>query len=149
MADPIVSIKNVIKNNWVAANTSDVTPAWSTGWYDTTKQSPQISFSDEEEATLSDGPTGVIGISSGGSPSQYWLGSVAVNCWATRDDSAINPKLLISQFRKEIKRIVRANFEAITDLDFITWMGGHEDTETDKKPVVYRYAGVVGYGYLD
>lgn len=149
MADPKTGIKDEIKDEWDSDNTSGITPSFSTGWYDVKKASPQVTFTDEEEATLSAGPTGILGMVTGGTPSQYWLGSIAVNCWATRDDTAVNPKKLISQFVKEIKRIVKAHYDDVEDLDFITWMGGHERVETDKKPVVYGYAGVVAFGYLD
>ena len=149
MADPKVGIKDEIKDNWTAANTSSVTPSFSTGWYDVKNASPQVTITDAEEASLSSGPTGVFGMAAGGVPAQYWIGSVAVNCWVTREDTAVNPKLLINQFVTELKRIIRANYDDVTGLDFITWMGGHEIVETDKKPVVYRYEAEVRYGYMD
>ena len=149
MADAKLGIKNVLKDNWVAANTSSVTPSFSTGWYSYTNTSPQISITDPEEAAISSGPTGYFGISSGGNPAQYWIGSVAVNCWATREGTSINPKLLVNQFKTEAKRIIRANYDDISGLDFIVWRGGFERVESDKKPVVYRYAAEVGFGYLE
>jgi len=149
MADPKTGIKDVIKDGWDDDNTESITPSFSTGWYSVKNASPQVTITDEEEATLSDGPTGILGIATGGVPAQYWVGSVAVNCWVTREDTDVNPKKLIDLFKKEIKRLIRAHYDDVTDLDFITWMGGHEIVESDKKPVVYRYAGVVAFGYLD
>ena len=149
MADPVMGIKNVLKDNWDADNTSSVTPSFSTGWYDYKTTSPQITITDPEENALSSGPTGYFGITTGGVPAQYWLGSVDINVWLTREGQAINPKLLRSQFVAEIKRLIRANYDDVTDLDSIVWRGGHGSVEADKKPAVYRYAGTVGFGYLD
>ena len=149
MADPVTGIKNILKTNWVPANTSSVTPSFSTGWYDYKNASPQISITDPEEGAVSSGPTGYFGIAIAGAPAQYWLGSVDVNVWLTREGQAINPKLLRDQFVAEIKRLIRANYDEVTDLDFIVWRGGFSRVEADKKPAVYRYAGTVGYGYLD
>ena len=142
-----MGIKDVVKDNWTAANTSSITPAFSTGWYDVKNVSPQITFTDPEEAAQSSGPTGYFGMANG-TPSQYWIGSIDVNIWVTREDTAVNPKKLVHEFKEEVKRLIRAKYDDVTGLDFIVWRGGHSTVETDKSPVVYRYAGEVGYGYM-
>ena len=149
MADPKIGIADLLIANWVPANTSGVTPSIGTGWYDYKNTTPQVTVTDPEEESISTGPTGYFGLAASGAPAQYWLGSVAVNCWATREDSDVNPKQIVNQFKEECKRIIRANYDDVTGFDFIVWRGGFERVETDKKPVVYRYVGETGFGYLE
>ena len=149
MAYTKLDVKDLFKDNWLPANTSSVTPSFCTGWYNFKNEDPQVTVTDSEETPVSTGRTGYFGLSTGGVPVQYWDGSIAINCWVTREGTTVNPKLLIEQFVKEIKRIVRANYDNVTGLDYIAWQGGFDRVEKDKTPVVFRYVGQVGLGYLE
>ena len=110
---------------------------------------PQVTVTGLSEVVEGGGGSGYTGIGSDGTPSQLWRGTVQLDLWTTREATAINPKQLIFEFKEEVKRIVKANYEAITDLNFIVLRGGGEIVETGSSPVVYRLSGEVGYSYLD
>lgn len=149
MVDPKLSIKDLIRDNWIAANTSNITPSIHTGWYDYDSKHPQITVTTPSETVIGGGTSGYSGMGSDGTPSQMWDGYVMLDIWTTREATAINPKQLIFEMRKEVARIVKANYEAITDLNYIAWKGGGEIVETDQSPVVFRWTGEIGYSYLD
>lgn len=149
MNDPKVTIKDLIKNNWNSVNTSGITPNIHTGWYDVKANTPQVTVTDTSEVIEAGGVTGYTGMSSNGTPAQLWVGSASVNCWVTRDAVSVNPKQFLFEMREEIKRIIRANYDQAVDLDYLSWKGGSELVDTGISPVVYRFAGEVGYAYLD
>lgn len=149
MDDPKLSIKNLIKDNWDSDNTSNVTPNIHTGWYDAKSNRPQVTFTDPSEAVIAGGVSGYTGMTSGGTPTQQWDGSVSVNFWVTREAVSVNPKAFLFEMRREVQRIVKANYDAISDLHCIAWKGGMEMPDTDQSPVVYRWIGEVGYAYMD
>ena len=148
MDSPKLGLKNLLKSKWTAANTAGVTPSIGTGWYDYKSTTPVVTITGDDEVAQSTGATGYFGLATGGVPAQYWVGSIEVNCWATREDGATNPKQLCHLMKEEIKRIIRANYDQISDIDWIVWRGGFERVEADKTPAVFRYAGETGYGYL-
>jgi len=149
MDDPKLSIKNLIKDNWDAGNVSDVTPVIHCGWFDTKASTPQITITDTSEVVEAGGVSGYTGMTSSGTPAQLWVGSASVNCWVTREAVSVNPKQLLFEMREELKRIIQANYDEISDLHFIAWKGGMELVDTAQSPVVYRWVGEVGYAYLD
>lgn len=149
MNDPKMSIKDLLKDNWEATNTSGVTPNIHTGWYDLKSNTPQVTVTNSSEVAVSGGVTGYFGIATNGAPAQYWEGSMMVDCWTTREASSVNPKQLTFEFKEEIKRIIQANYGVVTDLDWIAWLGGPELVDDKQSPVVYRLAGTVRYGFLD
>jgi len=151
MTAPKVGIKNLVKAGWLVANTSDVLPSFSTGWYDRKNVSPQVTFTDPILTPVSGGQTGFFGMKSNGTPSKYWDGSVKVNLWVTREaleTAGVNPKQYIYAMRVEIARILLAGYGSVSGLDYVSWMGGFEKVEAAEKPVVYRFIGEVGFGYL-
>ena len=151
MNAPKISIKNLVKNGWVPANTSSVTPSFSTGWYDRKSVSPQVTFTDPILTPVSGGQTGFFGMKSNGTPSKYWDGTIAVNLWVTREaleTEAVNPKQYIYEMREEIDRILQAGYGSVSGLDYVSWLGGFEKVDAEEKPVVYRFVGTVGFGYL-
>ena len=149
MTDPKIGIKDIIKDNWVASNTSSVTPAFSTGWYNAESKMPQVTITDSEDTTLSKGETRYFGIATNGAPAQYWVGTVSINCWSTREANAVNPKKLIYEMKEEVKRIIKANYGDVSGLDYIAWHGSFERVDDTVKPVVFRQVGECGYGFLD
>lgn len=149
MIDPKISIRDVIKDNWVAANVSDITPSISTGWYDQKSSLPQVTVTNPSEVVEGGGASGYSGMGSDGTPSQLWNGFVMLDIWATRESTEINPKQLVFEMRKEVARIVKLKYEDVTDLGHIVWRGGGEIVGTGSKPVVFRWSGEIGYSYLD
>jgi len=149
MNDPKLAIKNLIRDSWEPANTSNVTPNIHTGWVDAKSTLIQVTVTESSEVSQSGGITGYIGIAVNGAPAQLWVGSVNVNCWLTRDKTSVNPKQLLFQMKEELRRIVKENYESISDLQWISWRGGMEMVDDTQSPVVYRWAGEIGYAYLD
>ena len=149
MDSPKLGLKNLLKAEWTAANTATITPSFSTGWYDYKTATPVVTITGDEEVSQSSGVTGYFGLATNGVPAQYWVGSIAVNCWVTRVDGAVNPKQMCHLLKEEIKRIIRANYDQISDIDWIVWRGGFERVEADNSPAVFRYVGEVGYGYME
>ena len=149
MNDPTTSIMNLIEDNWDDDNTGSITPVFSTGWYDSNAVRPQITFTDSSEAPQSAGIAPFFGIVTNGSPSQYIVESLACNIWVTRDSVSINPKTARYQMKQEVRRILKAKYDTISDLDYVGWQGGNGVVETTMKPVVFRFIGEIGYAYLD
>ena len=149
MTDPKVSIRNLLKTNWVAANVSSITPNCHTGWYDTKSNLPQITVTDTSEVVEAGGIAGYTGIATNGTPAKLWVGTASVNLWVTREAVSINPKQCLFEMRKEIERIIKAGYADVSDLDYLSWKGGFEQVEADQSPVVYRWVGEIGYAYLD
>lgn len=154
MNDPKTSIKNLLKDNWVASHTSAVTPHVHTGWYDSKSNLIQVTITNPSEGPVDGGQTGYFGLSASGTPAQEWVGYVVFNCWVTKPAISalgltVNPKKLAFEIREEAKRIVKANYEEISDLQWISWRGGDEVVDDSQSPVVFRWVGEIGYGYLD
>jgi len=149
MNDPKVSIRNLIKGNWDAEYTSSITPVIHLGWYDSKPNMPQVTITDTSEVVEAGGISGYTGMTSSGTPAQLWVGTASVNLWVTRDAVSVNPKQFLFEMREEVKRIIRAKYDDISDLHFIVWRGGTEMVDVSQSPVVYRFAGEVGYAYLD
>jgi len=51
---------------------------------------------------------------------------------------SVNPKEWVYQASKEVKRIIEENTFSDSDLDFISWTGYEDATETRLKPVLFR-----------
>ena len=149
MDDPKLSIRNLIKDNWNSVNTSGVTPVIHCGWYDTKANMPQITITDTSEVVEAGGISGYTGMTSNGTPAQLWVGTASVNLWVTREAVSVNPKQFLFEMREEVKRIIQAGYDDISDLHFIAWRGGTEMVDVNQSPVVYRFAGEVGYAFLD
>lgn len=148
MQDPKLTLKLLLADKWVAANTSDVTPTIHTGWYDQKASHPQVTVTNADEGVLAGGDTGYSGIKADGSgPTKLMRGTVDVNCWSTRDAASINPKQLVFEFSEEVKRIVLANVTGATDLIWISWLGRLDQPDPDVTPTVFRYLCQVAYGY--
>lgn len=149
MNDPKNSIMDLLSTYWTTANTSSITPTFSTGWYDSGPNRPMVTFTDPSEVPQSEGPAPFFGISTNGTPAQMFICSLACNIWVTRDSVNINPKQCVYELKQEIKRILKAKCTTVSDLLYIGWMGGYEVVDTTMKPAVFRYIGEVGYAYLD
>jgi len=149
MNDPKISIMDLLSTYWTAANTSSITPTFSTGWYDSKSVRPQITITDPSEVPQSSGQAPFLGITTNGTPSQLFVCSLACNVWVTRESVNINPKKCVFELKQEIKRILKAKYATVSDLDFVGWRGGYEVVDTSQVPPVFRFIGEVGYAYLD
>ena len=148
MNDPVMSLKSLLEDNWVPANTSSITPDISTGWYDLAAKRPVVTLTDPVDTPVSNGQVKFFGIVQNGSPNQYMMSTLALNVWVTRTTATMNPKQLRFEFVQEIQRILLAKFEDITDLDFVAWGGGFGQVDSKTKPPTFRYIAEVQYGYL-
>lgn len=147
MSDPKLEIRDLLKNNWTAANTSSVTPDFSTGWWDDNNDLPQVTVTSDDEAPLGGGETGQTHLNSNNE--QLLSGAVDINVWANRDSSDVNPKKLTYECKDEVRRIVQANKEAITGFNYIGWNGFIDRTDTKTTPVTYRKLCEVVYGRIE
>jgi hypothetical protein len=149
MNDPVISIKDLVKDNWTAANTSGVTPYCHTGWWDTKSNHVQITFTDPSKVVVAGGAAHFTGMTSSGVPAKLWDCTLTVNIWITRESAGKEPKQLRFEMEQEVDRILKKYFEEISDLQYVTWKGGFGTVESDPPPTVYRLIGEVGYAYLD
>jgi hypothetical protein len=146
--DPKVSIKNLVKNNWVAANiVGTTTPDFHTGWWNPKSLAAQLTFGSRSESFQ--GVSGYDAIEGGGGgPVQIANGVLFANCWAFRDEGASgpNPKQLVYDMAEETRRIVLANYDQISNLDFVSILSVDEvEPNPNEQPMVFRMAVTVGY----
>lgn len=151
MQDPVLSILNLLQNNWNNANTSiGYDPDIHSGWHASDAGNPQVTVSNPEESPINGGTTGYAAIAADGSGGTQELdGIVNVDCWSDRDvESSVNPKKLTFEFTEEIRRIVKANQTNATDLRLIAY-GGRNFVPPggDEDPPTFHYNVPVQYGY--
>jgi len=152
MADPTLTIRNLLKNNWDNTNTSlSSDPAIHTGWIDREASSPQVTVTSAEESPISIGQSPFSGIVPDGSgPTQEIGGTVMIDCWSSREmESSVNPKQLTFEFSEEVKRILKGNLTSATDLRYIGYQGRRFMTDPDAEPVVFRYSVTAWYVYQE
>lgn len=145
-----VWLMTTFEQNWQADNTSGITPAINTGWYDQSVDAPQVSIPDANEDPSHGGQTGFSGIpQTGGTPIQNLIGESHVHVWSHRGDSAnVNPKELTWQMAEEVRRIVRANFHGPSDYTFVSYRGRQWQPDRTQSPPVLRYITVIGFGRI-
>ena len=146
--DPKISIKDLVKDNWVAGNVvGTTTPDFHTGWWNPAKIFAQLTFTGKNEAF--EGQTGYNAIKPDGSgPVQIANGVLFLNAWAYRDEGAggPNPKKLVYDVAEEVRRIVLANFNTIVNLDFVSILSVSDvPPDRSKKPVLFRTSITVGF----
>lgn len=148
IADPKLTIKNLLATNWTASNTSNVTPTFGTGWFNEESKHPQVTVTDRNDTPIRGGETGYQAIKSDGSgPTQTIIGTANVNVWSTRDANSVNPKQLTHEMAEEVQRIVLANYNGSGDLRWLAWGGALERVDTQVRPAVFRYLCEVRYSY--
>lgn len=140
LADPKLTIRDLLKDNWNAANTSGVTPDVHTGHWNQEANNPQVTVTDPTEDIDLRGTD-----PSGAGLVRWMLGGVLVGCWSTRDASSVNPKQLTVEMSEEVDRIVTANRFGNTDLAWLEWRGREEFVDSRAEPTLYRYDCEVAY----
>jgi hypothetical protein len=148
--EPKVSIMDLIRSGWDTSNIAGaVEPDFHTGWWNPNSGSPQVTFTGDDEAFQ--GATGYGAIEGGGGgPVQIATGVLFANCWAYRDEGAggQNPKQLVYQMAKEIRRIILANFNTIENLTYVSVISiGDVPPEAGTNPLVFRKAVVIGFNW--
>lgn len=123
IADPMKTFCDLFDANWVAGNTSRITPRFSTGdWDHGRKGGPGVFVFDHDEVPIATGPSTYAFMRGDGSgPGQLRLGQVWVACTAYRWPrkagtppawASVNPKEMAWQLVRECMRIVHAQFVA-------------------------------------
>lgn len=123
ISDPLQVMCDLLDDNWTAANTSSITPRFSTGDWDHGREGgPGVFVWDHDEVPIDTGASTYAFMAGDGSgPGQLRLGQVWVACTAYRWNkktgtppawAAINPKAMCWQLVRECMRIVHARFIA-------------------------------------
>ena len=148
-SEPKVLILSLIKTNWIAANIAGtVTPDFHTGWWNPHSLSVQVTFTGDTESFL--GETGYGAIEGGGGgPVQIVTGNVFANCWAFRDEGVSgskNPKEIVYDMANEIRRIVLAKFDSVTNLTYVSVVGV-ADVPPEGEPLKFRKSVTIGFNW--
>lgn len=150
IADPVITIMDLLDDNWNASNTSSVTPSIHSGWIDTEANSPQVTVSNLDEGPIFGSDAPFSGIKPDGSGAvQDFNGTVQTNCWSSRELSSTNPKKLCWEFSEEVRRIVDANRLTATDLDFIGFQDRNFIVDTQSEPAIFRMQCFVQFGHKE
>lgn len=148
--EPKVSILALVKAKWAAGNVvGTIKPDFHTGWWNPQSNSPQVTFTGQDESFQGDSGYGAIE-GGGGGPVQIANGVLFVNCWASRDEGegGVNPKQLVYDMAKEIRRIVLANFNGIANLTYVSVIAVDDvPPEEGVDPMVFRKAVTIGFNW--
>jgi len=151
LEEPVVTIRNLLVAQWDPANTVlAAAPSISTGWWDRSNVRPQVTVSPLPDLPADGTETGYTSTQGDGSgPNQRVVGEVQVDCWAVRAaDGDPNPKTVVWDLSREVKRIAAAAFAGTGALDFVGFEDAGRDVDTTASPVVFRRTVMVTYGYL-
>jgi hypothetical protein len=145
-SEPRILIKDLVKDNWVAANVlGTTTPDWHTGWHNPSSLLSQGTFTNPSESAQGAHGYGAIE-GGGGGAVQIWTGVLFLDFWARRVDGGVNPKQLNYECGQEAVRIILANAASVANLAVIgVVMNTELPPETDKDPPVFRRSLTIGY----
>lgn len=151
VGDPKKVVFDLIKNNWNSANTNGVTPRFEMGWYNEGWQAtPQVTFSDPIYVVRQGGETGVTAIGPGGTNVRVMVVELTISCWSHHDmELPVNPRVYNFNAALEVRRIIEANYDQLTDVDWINWVGMNEIVEAKIKPVWFRYSNRIRLVYRE
>jgi hypothetical protein len=147
-SEPKVLIMSLIKTNWVAGNlTPSLTPDFHTGWWNPESNSPQVTFTGDGESFQGQSGYGAIE-GGGGGPVQVVNGTLIADCWASRDQGAsgANPKLIVYEMAKEIRRVILANFGGATNLNYVSVVR-IDDVPPEGDPLKFRKSVTIGFNW--
>lgn len=145
IADPVVTVKELLEDNWDASNWSDAgSPNIHFGWYHAQATSPQITVTAESQ----DPVTNAAVTADGERVIQENIGEMNCDCWSTRDVSTTNPRQLTYEMAAEVTRIVNENYLTATDLRFVK-AGQRRFIQPylREEPTAFRYRQKVIYVY--
>lgn len=157
IADPNVTVKNLIRDNWDASNIlGTITPDFHTGWYNHGSNVTQLTFpfGSPDDSPIGGGDAGYTGIEGGGSgPVQDRAGTLFPVAWAHREMDDVQSaglgagqvKDLVYQFYQEVDRIITNNATGLGDLESLAVLGVSRGADNEFSPVAYRVDMVIGY----
>ncbi len=153
IVDPSVQFYDLLRLNWVAANTASVTPSFQTGWYDFDNPNPQVAvpFDGHAEAVISS--SGYAAMTTAG-PSQMPLGTQLVIAFAHDEMTGLpanGPKDLAWLMAREAQRIVHANVESVAtqDFNYVSALGLTKVTDREQSPTLYMVQFLIGYSRFE
>jgi hypothetical protein len=131
--DPIITIRDLLIANWTPANTSSLTPNFSTGGFDAKAAYDQITL---------DGPYDIATIegqrADGSGLCEQVASTVYARAWSVRRDSSPNPKQLRWEYGEEIIRIVKAvEMAPPTGIDLFRVAGTLTGVDATKTPTAF------------
>ena len=148
--EPKVSIMDLVEENWNSENVSGITPDFHTGWWNPHSGATQLTFTGDDEAFHGESGYGAIE-GGGGGPVQIVNGVMFANCWAFRSEGvggSTNPKKIVYEMAKEVRRIILANFNTITNLTYVSVIGiGDVPPDDGTNPMVFRKAVTIGFNW--
>lgn len=110
-----VLVTHLLQDGWTAGNTYGQTPYISFGWFDDSKDRPQVTIDQAKEGPEFRGVTPFDGFAPNGSGdlSQTVTGVVQAHCWAEArklgSATTDNPRQYLGDAVEEINRIIDAN----------------------------------------
>jgi hypothetical protein len=141
MEDMLIILKRLFEDNWNPTNTLDITPKFTTGWYDQTLKDNQVTITDPTENNS------YRGFSNNG-PTEEWTGKVDISIWTTREIYD-NPKGLLHKCKEEIKRIIKENYDKVTGIELMRCTATQDLNDKETKPVTYRKFIELSYLYYE
>lgn len=150
-SEPVVTIKNLLEDNWNSSNTSNITPKFKDGFIEKRIERPLITVSGAEESPIDGGQTGFVGIQSGKGPAKLMDGTLQVDCWDDQDNrrtDSVNAKIVVYEFSEEIKRITTEEVFNAQDLRYISWIGRTQQPDATESPTVFRQQCLIRFGYF-
>lgn len=147
ISSPKLTIKDLVKTEWVAANVLDITPDFHTGFLNPGGAQYQVCFvGTTENAT---GESGYDAMSEEG-PVSRRQGTLPVMCFgrraATGSEGAINPKKFVELAAREVERIVHEAFVSVADFEYMSVMSSTEIPPDGKhEPPYFGWTVTVTY----
>lgn len=143
--DIISTLVALLEANWLAANTSTITPAFGTGWLNVQRGPHQVIVAGDP-SEMAVGQSGVYGIDGAGGNCQLFRGMAFVEHFAETGDGLEDPMKLVHQFRRETQRIVMANITSVVGYDYVSYLGGSRIyPKPADHPTGVRYSSRIGY----
>lgn len=154
-------IVELLKNNWNAPDTFDLTPKISYGWFEEDQSKPQVTVPLPEEGPIDGGDTGYASMSGDGSgPSQQIGGESMVHLWARATDvtgatgSGQNPRRWLSYAREMVYSIIRDNANQPSNpssgnqpVNYVSCGEALPAHDADRSPTVFHLVVPVMFGY--
>lgn len=107
--DPVLTVSNLLQDNWAASNTNSTTPNIHTGKYREDEADPQVAVVPQTEVPLNGGDSGYSAIDGSGSGAVQTLGGVIQCDCRDNYDRTDNVKDNLYKIKEEVARLVMQN----------------------------------------
>lgn len=139
-----ILVRDMLRSGW--DNTNSVKDISSddihTGWWDASKEFPQVSVTSDEEGILNGGETGITGIKgSGNGYVQHRNGTVLVDCWAgSHEDytSKGEEQVQLQTMMDNVETIVFNNLQSLDGIDSVAITNRTKLVDADADPSEHR-----------